>query len=89
MWRHRAGCKHCGLASAWNGNRQVSEAEILTHLKDHHQIGAPVEAVDYRLEAQLQCDSCLESSVDQCTKCGRDFCRLHTGDIDGLCGGCI
>jgi hypothetical protein len=27
--------------------------------------------------------------VDDCTKCRQDFCNLHAGDIDGLCGGCI
>ena len=44
---------------------------------------------DYQLDRQRQCDSCLEPYVDDCTKCRRDFCHFHTGDIDGLCGGCI
>ena len=89
MWRQRAGCRHCGLETAWNRDREVSEAEIFTHLREHHQIREPVEAVDYRLEPQRQCDSCLEPRIDTCTKCGQDFCHFHTGDIDGLCGGCI
>ena len=44
---------------------------------------------DYRVERERQCDFCLEPYVDDCTKCGQDFCDLHAGDIDGLCGGCI
>ncbi len=89
MWRHRVGCKHCALETAWNRDPAVSAEEIIIHLKEHHQIGEPVEAVDYQFKLQRQCDSCLEPSVDTCTKCGQDFCSFHTGDIDGLCGGCI
>ena len=36
MWRHRATCSHCGLKSRWNRDRELSEAEILAHLKDSH-----------------------------------------------------
>jgi hypothetical protein len=89
MWRHRATCSHCGLGSNWNQDREVSEQEIFAHLKEHHNLGEPLEAVDYALEQERQCDFCLEPFVDHCTKCRRDFCRLHAGDIDGLCGGCI
>jgi hypothetical protein len=39
--------------------------------------------------AQRQCDWCLEEFVDSCTKCEKDFCRLHSGVIDGLCSCCI
>ncbi len=89
MWRHRATCKHCGQGSNWNKDREVSEQEIFIHLKTTHNITAPLHSDDYRLDRQRQCDSCLEPYVDRCTKCEKDFCSLHTGDIDGLCGGCI
>jgi hypothetical protein len=61
----------------------------LTHLQESHKISVPLNPDDYLLERQRQCDSCLEAYVDECTKCRQDFCRLHAGDIDGLCGGCI
>jgi hypothetical protein len=89
MWRHRATCSHCGQRSRWNRDREVSEAEILAHLKDSHQCEKPRLPDDYRVERERQCDFCLEGYVDDCTKCGQDFCKLHAGDIDGLCGGCI
>jgi hypothetical protein len=89
MWRHRATCSYCGLGSRWNRDREVSEAEILAHLKDSHNCEIPRPADDYLVERERQCDSCLEPYVDDCTKCGQDFCNLHAGDIDGLCGGCI
>ncbi len=89
MWRHRATCRHCGLGSNWNQDREVSAQEICAYLKEHHNLGEPLEAVDYHLEGQRQCDSCLEPYVDDCTKCRRDFCGFHAGDIDGLCGDCI
>jgi hypothetical protein len=67
----------------------VSEAEILAHLKDSHNCEIPRPADDYQVERERQCDFCLEPYVDDCTKCAQDFCNLHAGDIDGLCGGCI
>jgi hypothetical protein len=67
----------------------VSEAEILAHLRDRHNLEKPLPPNQYRLEREHQCDFCLEPYVDNCTKCGQDFCNLHAGDIDGLCGGCI
>jgi predicted small metal-binding protein len=88
LWRHRVTCKHCGQESNWNEDREVSEQEIFTHLKATHNITKPLSD-DYQLDRQRQCDSCLEPYVDDCTKCRKDFCRLHAGDIDGLCGGCI
>ncbi len=89
MWRHRATCIYCGLGSSWNHDREVSEREIFKHLKEKHSVASPVVNNDYRVERQRQCDSCLEPYLDSCTKCGQDFCNLHAGDIDGLCGGCI
>ncbi len=70
-------------------DREVSEAEILAHLKDSHTIKNPLDPDDYQVVRERQCDSCLDPYVDDCTKCGQDFCNLHAGDIDGLCGGCI
>jgi hypothetical protein len=89
MWRHRATCSHCGQQSRWNRDREVSEGEILTHLKGCHQCDGARLLADYGIERQRQCDFCLEPYIDDCTKCGQDFCTLHAGDIDGLCGGCI
>ena len=89
MWRHRATCSHCGLRSRWNRDRELSEAEILAHLKASHYRDQARHPDDYRVERERQCDFCLEPYVDDCTKCGQDFCALHAGDIDGLCGGCI
>jgi hypothetical protein len=89
MWRHRLICSHCGLKSRWNRDREVSEAEIFAHLKQSHDRANPLVLDDYQEVRERQCDSCLEPYVDDCTKCGQDFCNLHTGDIDGLCGGCI
>lgn len=67
----------------------MSEQEIFTHLKDSHKITEAQYPEDYLLDRQRQCDSCLEPYLDDCTKCCKDFCHLHAGDIDGLCGGCI
>jgi hypothetical protein len=89
MWRHRATCRHCGQGSNWNQDQEMSDQEIFTHLRDSHNVMEPRQPDDYQLDRQHQCDFCLEPRVDSCTKCGRDFCSLHTGDIDGLCGGCI
>ena len=50
---------------------------------------APRPGRDYQMGRERQCDYCLEPFLDDCTKCREDFCRLHAGDIDGLCGGCI
>jgi len=61
----------------------------MAHLKDSHHRDQPRYPDDYRVERERQCDFCLEPYVDDCTKCGQDFCALHAGDIDGLCGGCI
>jgi hypothetical protein len=88
MWRHRAICTHCGEGTNWNEDREVTEQEIFTHLQDTHHI-VQLHPDDYQLDRQRQCDSCLEPYLDDCTKCRKDFCRLHAGDIDGLCGGCI
>ena len=54
-----------------------------------HKIRQPQPTADYHMVAQRQCDYCLDEYVDRCTKCERDFCREHTGVIDGLCGCCI
>jgi hypothetical protein len=89
MWRHRATCGRCGLRSRWNRDREVSEAEICAHLKDSHTLETARHPEAYQVESERQCDSCLEPYLDDCTKCGQDFCNLHAGDIDGLCGGCI
>jgi hypothetical protein len=89
MWRHLATCRHCLQESNWNQNREVSEQEIFLHLKHTHNVTKPRLLLDYKLDCQRQCDSCLEPYLDDCTKCRQDFCRLHAGDIDGLCGGCI
>jgi hypothetical protein len=89
MWRHRATCTHCGQGTSWDEDREVSEQEIFIHLKDTHNIVQPLHPDNYQLDRQRQCDSCLEPYLDDCTKCGQDFCHLHAGDIDGLCGGCI
>lgn len=62
--------------------------DILLHLKEAHN-PAPEAAAAYELREERQCDYCLEVYLDHCTKCDRDFCRFHAGDIDGLCGGCI
>ena len=89
MWRHHASCNHCSLTSHWCRDREESRQEILRHLQESHKIAAPAEAQDYRISQERQCDTCLEPYLDHCTKCNGDFCRLHEGDIDGLCGGCI
>jgi hypothetical protein len=87
MWRYRAVCRHCGFMSPWQGNRETCRDDILLHLKEHGPGQGQMAA--YELNEQRQCDYCLEEYLDHCTKCGRDFCRFHQGDIDGLCGGCI
>ncbi len=89
MWRQRGVCQHCGRSSAWRREREESRQEIIRHLIEAHAHRAPQEPADYQLEAARQCDYCLESYLDHCTKCSRDFCAWHAGDIDGLCGGCI
>lgn len=89
MWRHRATCTHCGQETNWNKAREVSQQEILLHLQEAHKRANPLHPDDYLMDSQRQCDSCLEPYLDDCTKCRRDFCGLHAGDIDGLCGGCI
>ncbi len=89
MWRHRATCKYCGQETNWQENREVSGQEICTHVQDTHNIAQPLHPGDYQIDSQRQCDSCLEPYLDDCTKCRQDFCHLHAGDIDGLCGGCI
>lgn len=89
MWRHRSSCNHCIKVSTWYRHRQESEQEIHTHLSQAHGMVEPRESRDYQTIEQRQCDYCLEPYLDHCTKCNRDFCRIHAGDIDGLCGGCI
>lgn len=88
MWRYRGNCRHCGQASAWYGDLEEGRQEIIRHLAEFHGI-AGCEPTNYQILAERQCDSCLEPYLDDCTKCGDDFCRWHAGDIDGLCGGCI
>ena len=89
MWRQRAICNSCGLASAWFGDVEESRRKIRGHLEEAHGLNAARESEDYRLVAERQCDYCLEPYLDDCTKCRHDFCASHAGDIDGLCGGCI
>jgi hypothetical protein len=89
MWRHRALCNHCGEDTAWQRDREPAVQEMITHLQGAHHLGAPREEGDYQVNRERQCDYCLEPYLDHCTKCDRDFCALHAGDIDGLCGGCI
>ena len=89
MWRYQAVCGQCGLASVWQGSRDKCREEMLRHLQERHHPAEGEAAADYEVQEQRQCDYCLEAYVDHCTKCDRDFCRLHAGDIDGLCGGCI
>ncbi len=89
MWRYQALCRHCGLASMWQGNREICQEGMLLHLGQEHNLATAREPSDYGISRQRQCDYCLEEFIDSCTKCGRDFCHLHAGDIDGLCGGCI
>jgi hypothetical protein len=90
MRRYQAVCGHCGLATFWQGDGEMCRKDMLLHLKREHRL-APGQAADshYKLREQRQCDYCLEEYLDHCTKCNRDFCRFHAGDIDGLCGGCI
>ncbi len=89
MWRRRATCNHCATASAWNRDPEKSERQIRRHLREVHGIEEAQEAVDFQVARERQCDYCLGAYLDDCTKCRRDFCQLHAGDIDGLCGGCI
>ncbi len=89
MWRQQAVCNHCGRSSAWRRDREESRQEIIRHLQESPALGAPQEPADYQVMAARQCDYCLEPYLDHCTKCSRDFCTFHAGDIDGLCGGCI
>ena len=88
MRRYQAVCRHCGLASPWQRDGEGCRESMLLHLKEEHGLD-PGAAADYELREQRQCDYCLEEYLDHCTKCDRDFCRFHQGDIDGLCGGCI
>ncbi len=89
MWRQRAICNSCGQGSAWCGDVEASRREIHRHLEEAHDLNTAQGSADYRLVAERQCDYCLEPYLDDCTKCCHDFCALHAGDIDGLCGGCI
>ena len=77
------------MATPWQGDRQGCLGDVWRHLKQEHDLAAAREGADYELREARQCDYCLEEYLDHCTKCGRDFCDLHAGDIDGLCGGCI
>ncbi|RJR43636.1 MAG: hypothetical protein C4567_05360 [Deltaproteobacteria bacterium] len=89
MQRYQAVCRHCGQATLWQGNREICRDEILHHLHQDHGLDPEQAAAAYELREQRQCDYCLEAFIDSCTKCSRDFCAFHQGDIDGLCGGCI
>ena len=89
MRRYQAVCRHCGFLSVWQGEAETCREVVLRHLEQEHHLTAGRESSDYELSGQRQCDYCLEEFIDSCTKCGRDFCRFHAGDIDGLCGGCI
>jgi hypothetical protein len=89
MWRHRAVYNHCGRETSWQQDREPGLGEMTAHLREAHNLAEPQESRDFQVVKERQCDCCLESCLDHCTKCTRDFCRLHAGDIDGLCGGCI
>jgi hypothetical protein len=89
MWRHQAICNHCARATPWQRDRRAGAEEMQAHLKGAHGLADPEEPLDYQISRQRQCDYCLGPYLDYCTKCTRDFCQLHAGDIDGLCGGCI
>jgi hypothetical protein len=89
MWRYQAKCRHCEFASAWEGQEEPGRRQIVGHLQQAHALKNTQENADFQLARERQCDYCLEPYLDDCTKCGRDFCHLHAGDIDGLCGGCI
>jgi len=89
MRRYQAVCRHCGMATPWQGDRQGCLGRVIQHLEHEHGLAGARDLADYELKAERQCDYCLEAFLDSCTKCNRDFCHLHAGDIDGLCGGCI
>ncbi len=92
MWRHRTACGHCEAVTAWNRDREAGAEEMRRHLDQAHGIDKPQLEVDYHWTAERQCDYCLEPSIDDCTKCGRDYCRLHCGSVDGIhgyCGCCL
>jgi len=89
MWRYQAACRHCGFMSPWQGDPEKCREGMLLHLRQEHNPASGREQDDFESSAQRQCDYCLEAYLDSCTKCERDFCHLHAGDIDGLCGGCI
>jgi hypothetical protein len=89
MWRYQAVCRQCGFMSPWQGDAEKCREGVLLHLGQEHDQAVAWEKADYEISGQRQCDYCLEEYIDSCTKCGRDFCHFHAGDIDGLCGGCI
>ncbi|MEW6657586.1 MAG: hypothetical protein AB1424_02885 [Thermodesulfobacteriota bacterium] len=89
MWRYQAVCRQCGFMSPWQGDAEKCRESMLLHLKQEHNLASGRDRDDYESREQHQCDYCLEAYLDSCTKCSRDFCHLHAGDIDGLCGGCI
>ncbi len=89
MRRHCAICNSCQQTSAWCEDPRECRREILRHLQEAHGLDEPQEPAHYQMVAARQCDYCLEPYLDHCTKCSRDFCAFHAGDIDGLCGGCI
>jgi hypothetical protein len=89
MRRHRAICNHCGRVTSWQRDREPAQAGMRAHLLEAHNLAEPMEPRDFEVFEERQCDYCLGPYLDHCTKCARDFCRLHAGDIDGLCGGCI
>jgi hypothetical protein len=89
MWRHQGRCHHCGFACHWHNDPEKTAAAMREHGQLSHKIPEPQPTVDYHMLMQRQCDYCLGESVDTRTKCERDFCREHTGFIDGLCSCCI
>ena len=90
MQRYQAVCRQCGEATLWQWNQEICRHGMLLHLQQDHGLApGPMAAAAYELQEQRQCDYCLEACIDSCTKCSRDFCTFHQGDIDGLCGGCI
>jgi hypothetical protein len=89
MQRYQTVCRHCGLASPWQEDRQKCLDAGSLHLRQVHGRSEAQDLAGFELRQERQCHYCLEPWVDSCTKCSRDFCRVHEGDIHGLCGGCI
>ena len=86
MWRYQAIC-HIAADVGLDRDRE-SRQEILRHLQESHGLGGPgAGGLSNHRRAPVRL---LPGALPgYCTKCGRDFCAFHAGDIDGLCGGCI